>query len=243
MNTERQTGQKWVGKRFGHPLSSAFVRFGRYERPLTSGWDHSYSFAYIRFRSLPFAYNFFIYETEGRNCPTFAKPMVGRRKFLPGGDERWHAPECVTANSPEYVTLEGLIHRDSSQYVTKKIMCATLTTDEHRCTQMEKTRIDTRRTRGTRGTGNQGRMNRMGSGLTTTVENHCSPLNARCPLRAGGAQTRRRTRTTRLPPLPRRLWWTGRQGDGGQAGGQGGPKTRRIDNGQGMTHVSAHGTA
>ena len=39
------------------------------------------------------------------------------------GDESRRAPEYVTANSPEYATLEGLFHRDSPQYVTKKIMC------------------------------------------------------------------------------------------------------------------------
>ena len=43
------------------------------------------------------------------------------RQFLPGGDGLRRAPECVTANSPEYATLKGLKHRDSPQYVTKKI--------------------------------------------------------------------------------------------------------------------------
>ena len=37
--------------------------------------------------------------------------------------------------TPEYAALEGLIHRDSPQYVTKKNMCADLTTDEHKSTQ------------------------------------------------------------------------------------------------------------
>ena len=51
--------------------------------------------------------------------------IAGRgRQLLPGGDELRRAPECVTTKTPEYATLEGLIHRDSSEYVTKKIMCA-----------------------------------------------------------------------------------------------------------------------
>ena len=46
---------------------------------------------------------------------------AGSRQFLPGGGVLRRAPECVTAISPEYAALAGLIHRDSSQYVTKKI--------------------------------------------------------------------------------------------------------------------------
>ena len=42
-----------------HPLSSAFVRFQSDERPLAFGSDRSLSFAYIRFRSHTFAYDFF----------------------------------------------------------------------------------------------------------------------------------------------------------------------------------------
>ena len=64
--------------------------------------------------------------TELIHCgPAFAKAMAGRdakgRQLLPGGGERRSAPEYVTANSPEYAALAGLIHRDSPQYVTKKI--------------------------------------------------------------------------------------------------------------------------
>ena len=47
-------------------------------------------------------------------------PGVPWRQFLPGGDGLRRAPECVTTNSPEYAALEGLKHRDSPQYVTKK---------------------------------------------------------------------------------------------------------------------------
>ena len=47
---------------------------------------------------------------------------AGSRQFLPDSDGLRRAPECVTANSPEYATLAGLFHRDSPEYVTKK-MC------------------------------------------------------------------------------------------------------------------------
>ena len=50
--------------------------------------------------------------------PTAAR---GTRALL--GTERWRAPQYVTTNSPECVTLEGLKHRDSPEYVAKKIMC------------------------------------------------------------------------------------------------------------------------
>ena len=63
---------------------------------------------------------------------SFAKATVGDGQILPVGARfgsrhgkstgiRRLASRCVMANSPEYVTLEGPIHRDSPQYVTKKI--------------------------------------------------------------------------------------------------------------------------
>ena len=49
------------------------------------------------------------------------------RQFLPSRGELRRASQCVTAKTPEYVTLEGLKHRDSPQYVTKnKYVCLRL---------------------------------------------------------------------------------------------------------------------
>ena len=66
---------------------------------------------YWRIKAATVAYNFFKKGIESRKSG----------KFLPVGDELRRVPECVTANSPEYAALEGLKHRDSPQYVTKKI--------------------------------------------------------------------------------------------------------------------------
>ena len=107
-------GKNLVGKRCVIRIRSLSFAFGPTSVRLLPG-------RIIRFRSPRFAYNFFMHDTESRKGSTFAKAMVGRWQFLPGGGERRRAPECATANSPEYVTLAGLIHRDSPQYVTKKI--------------------------------------------------------------------------------------------------------------------------
>ena len=107
-------------------LSSAFVRFrsvtgGRasaYVRVRSSAFVriHPHSFAFVRLR-----FFYFLYDTESGKGPPFAKAMVGKWQFLPGGGELRIAPRCVTAKTPEYAALAGLKHRDSPQYVTKKI--------------------------------------------------------------------------------------------------------------------------
>ena len=106
-----------------HPLSFGYGRTSVRLPPGRIIRFRSHTSAYIRLHPLSFAYDFlFMHEAESGRTPAFAKAMAGRGKFLPGGDESRRAPECVTANSPECVTLAGLKHRDSPEYVTKKIM-------------------------------------------------------------------------------------------------------------------------
>ena len=108
-----QIRQKSDRKRCGHPLSFACVRLGRTSVRLLPGQIvrfRSHTSAFVRIRSL-MIFLFIMNETTSGHT----------RQLLPGRDVLRRAPECVTANSPEYVTLEGLIHRDSPEYVTKKI--------------------------------------------------------------------------------------------------------------------------
>ena len=90
-----------------HPLSFAFGPTSIRLRPGQIIRLRSHTFAFVRLRSLTIF--LFMNDIESEKG----------RKFLPGW---WRAPECVTANSPEYAALAGLKHRDSPQYVTKKNM-------------------------------------------------------------------------------------------------------------------------
>ena len=131
-----QTRQESVGKRTVirfHPLSFAFGPTNVRLLPVGSS-------AYIRIRSPSFAYVriqfFYLWKTSRVGKAGFRRdaesnpPEAGAtrrnggvwgRQILPGGGGLRRAPECVMANSPEYATLEGLKHRDSPEYVTKKI--------------------------------------------------------------------------------------------------------------------------
>ena len=122
-NTKMHTRLKLVEKQSSRPLSFACVRFRPNEHPLSSGSNRSFSFAYVRIRSHTSAFvrlrslKIFLFTDEAESGRT--------RQLLPGGGELRRAPECVTANSSEYAALAGLFHRDSPEYVTKKI-CAQL---------------------------------------------------------------------------------------------------------------------
>ena len=102
---------------YGGQDGGQVVRFRSLSARRASAYVRVGSFAFVRMRSLTSAFvrirshTIFLFMCETQSGQT--------RQFLPGGGELRRAPECVTANSPEYATLEGLIHRDSPQYVTK----------------------------------------------------------------------------------------------------------------------------